>query len=67
MDKSGTDKMLNNFKVVNREIDTVQESVKKKFLLNKSYLTFLLDLQNSTLDRFHNTVRSSQVPKQPSS
>ena len=54
-------KLLNNFRIVSKEIDVVQESIKKKYLINKNRLKFLTELQSDTVDKYKQCVRNSQV------
>lgn len=41
-------KIINNYKKVDTEINQIQESIKRKYIYNKKYMTFLSDILEDT-------------------
>jgi hypothetical protein len=43
--------VIDNYKIVDNEINKIQESIKKKYLNNKLYMDFLISLFDGMSDR----------------
>ena len=49
-------KLITNYKKVDNEINKIQESIKSKYLCNKSYMNYLTNLQSNTIQKYNKII-----------
>lgn len=51
-------KLVTNYQKVDNEINKVQDTIKRKYLCNKSYMDFLHNLQSNTIKKYNKIINN---------